>query len=50
MVMIDAKGGLEMLLDRAEEKREGGVVLRLDDAKPLLRHHPAVCLLRSVKA
>lgn len=46
MVMIDAKRGLEMLSDRAE----GGVVLRLDDAKPLPRHHPAVCLLRSVEA
>jgi hypothetical protein len=45
MVMIDAKQGLEMLLDRAE-----GVVLRLDDTKPLLRHHPAICLLRSVEA
>ena len=43
------KRGLGMLLDRAEG--EGvSVVLRLDDAKPPLRHHPAVRLLRSVEA
>ena len=39
-----------MLLDRAGTGGGEGVVLWLDDAKPLLRHHPAVCLLRSVEA
>ena len=41
------KGGLEVLLDRAHGE---AVVLRLNDTKPLLRHHPAVCLLRSVES